>query len=1064
MMGAQSALFSPAKMGSIPEMLPANRISAANGLIGLTTVVATVVGMAAGNMLSDFTGAFGQERLWMSALVLIGIAVVGWLVSLPIVRFDAANPERRFPWGFPLQTYRDVKTLATTRPLLRIAMGIMFFWSLGALIQLNIDQLAFAGGAKGQTQIVPMLLALIAGVGLGSVLAGIWSAGRIEMGLLPLGAAGIAISGTLLFTVHNDLIKTAAKIPFKDKVFHPIQSWTAVFTGQYAWALVLLFFLGLSAGMFHVPLASYIQHRSPRDKRGSILAAENFLTFTGVLVTALIYAGMTTTFFGGEPLFSPQEVFLVAGLCTIPIFFYIVGVIPQASIRFCVWLASKLVYRIRIYGRQYLPEQGGAVMVSNHISWIDGFLFLLTSSRQVRIVAWAGNFESRWRRQFARFWGLILIGDDEQSINKGLARANRALKAGQLVCVFPEGSISRSGQLQAFRPGLMKMLKGTDAPVIPVYLDELWGSIFSFQGRKFFWKWPRKFRYPISICFGEPIPSPENLCQVRRAVQDLGASAVTRRSQESSVPAREFIRAAKQRKSRRKAADSTGADLTGGKLLARTLVLRRLLRRHVLGPDEQYVGLLLPPSLAGIAANMALTLDKRVAVNLNFTVTSEVLNFCIEQCGITHVLTSRRFMEKMDFELDAELVYMEDFREKLTPTTGDKLVAATQAFLMPSGMLERHFGLHKVDPNDVITVIYTSGSTGTPKGVMLTHANIASNVEAIEQVVHLTSEDILVGALPLFHSFGYTITMWAVMNLNIQCVYHFSPLDGKVVGKMCGQYGVTILLATPTFLRTYLKRCTKEDFAKLEVVVCGAEKLPSELCDAFEEKFGVRPVEGYGATELSPLASVNVPPSRSTEHDHTDCKEGSVGRPVPGVAAKVTDLDSGEELGTGESGMLWIQGPNVMAGYLKRQDLTDEVIVDGWYKTGDVALIDDEGFIHITGRVSRFSKIGGEMVPHIKIEETMNSIIGAGEEEGLKAAVTAVPHPKKGERLIVVHTKLEQTPADLCKALSDAGLPNIFIPSADSFLEVDELPVLGSGKLDLKGIQAIAESHFRPAQ
>ena len=218
-------------------------------------------------------------------------------------------------------------------------------------------------------------------------------------------------------------------------------------------------------------------------------------------------------------------------------------------------------------------------------------------------------------------------------------------------------------------------------------------------------------------------------------------------------------------------------------------------------------------------------------------------------------------------------------------------------------------------------------------------------------------------------------------------------------------------------------------------------------------------MEGYGATETSPLVSVNVPQSRQASDDHVEAKEGTVGRTIPGVAAKVTDLDTGEELGTDESGMLWIKGPNVMKGYFGREDLTNEVIVDGWYKTGDVALIDKDGFIKITGRMSRFSKIGGEMVPHIKIEESLNEILGATEE--MLAAVTAVPDAKKGERLIVLHCPTEMEIDDVRKSLAEVhGLPNIFIPSADSFLEVESLPVLGTGKLDLKGLKTKAEEHF----
>jgi acyl-[acyl-carrier-protein]-phospholipid O-acyltransferase/long-chain-fatty-acid--[acyl-carrier-protein] ligase len=377
--------------------------------------------------------------------------------------------------------------------------------------------------------------------------------------------------------------------------------------------------------------------------------------------------------------------------------------------------------------------------------------------------------------------------------------------------------------------------------------------------------------------------------------------------------------------------------------------------------------------------------------------------------------------------------------------------------VLPSAIVESMLGLGSVSVDDVLTIIFTSGSTGMPKGVMLTYGNVGTNVEAIEQVVHLKSSDVLLGVLPFFHSFGYTVTLWGVASLDIAGAYHYSPLDAKQIGRLIKKRGGTLLLTTPTFLRPLLKRCEKEDLATLDVVVCGAEKLPPDLAKQFHEKFGVQPVEGYGTTELSPLVSVNVPPSRSIDNFQNDRKEGSVGRTVPGVTAKVTNRETGEELKAGEAGMLWIKGPNVMKGYLHHDEMTAVKIKDGWYNTGDIALIDDEGFIFITGRESRFSKIGGEMVPHVKIEELLSQQLGGGDDAAIQVAVTAVPDEKRGERLIVLHTKLEKSPDDLRKGLTDAGLPNLFIPSTDSFLEVDAIPVLGTGKLDLKGIRTLAQ-------
>jgi len=1044
LMGCQSALFGPSKLGSIPEILPAEKISAANGLVGLTTVMATVLGAAIGNLLADLTGYRGTEQFfWASAVALVSVAATGWAASLLIAPLPVANPSRTFPYNAAAQTVRDLKLLFSNVPLTRVALGLAFFWSLGSLSNLNIDQFGFEGQLSQQTQLVPLLFALVCGVGVGSVLAGVWSGGKVELGILPLGAGAVALSSMLLFTVPDSLINGGS-----------------LWTGSYLFACGCLFFLGTGAGLFDVPLSAFMQHRSPRASRGSILAATNFLTFGGMFVMSLVYPVLRTPVGpGAEPFLSARAIFGLSGLLTIPIFVYIVWLLPQASIRFVVWLASHTIYRVRVVGRDRLPAEGGALLVPNHVSWIDGVLLLLASSRPVRIVAAAPYVNFRGARWLARVMGVIPMDSGPQSIRRALDTAREALDDGQLVCIFPEGGITQTGRLQPFKRGLARIAEGIGAPVIPVYLDGLWGSIFSYSGGRAFWKRPRRWPYPVWIHFGPAVADPQDIDGVRQAVADLGRQAVEQRMANEMIPPRAFLRMCRRNRSRAKLADSTGKELTGGALLVASLVFRRLLKREVLESDEQYVGVLVPPSIGGVLTNVALPLCGRTAVNLNYTVSSDVMNNCIAQCGIRHVLTSRRVVQKLDLQIHAELVYLEDLLRQVKWT--DKVMAGAAAYLAPLALLERFLGLNKVRLDDVLTVIFTSGSTGDPKGVMLTHRNVASNIQGIDEAVHLSENDVLIGTLPFFHSYGYTATMWTALVLDPKGVFHFSPLEPKVIGELCATHRVTILMSTPTFLRSYLRRCQPEHFASLDVVFGSAERLPSELSDAFEKKFGVRPLEAYGATELSPLVSVNIPPHRYCG-DAEAVREGSVGRPIPGVRVKVVHPDTREDLPADQPGMLLVSGPNVMKGYLNKPDLTAEVVRDGWYTTGDIARVDGDGFIHITGRLSRFSKIGGEMVPHIKIEEALETMLGQDEEQ-IHAAVTAVPDAKKGERLVVIHLPLDKTPAEICRELATRGLPNLWIPSTDSFCQVQEIPVLGSGKLDLKRLKDLAVEKFSSA-
>jgi len=423
------------------------------------------------------------------------------------------------------------------------------------------------------------------------------------------------------------------------------------------------------------------------------------------------------------------------------------------------------------------------------------------------------------------------------------------------------------------------------------------------------------------------------------------------------------------------------------------------------------------------------------------------------QAGLRSVVTSRLFLDKANLELPngVEPVWIEEEAARIG--RGARLTALLLALLAPVRMLESFSGAKgapRVD--DLATVIFSSGSTGEPKGVLLTHFNIGSNLEAAAQAFGITRSDRMLGILPFFHAFGY-FSLWFGATRRLGVVLHPSPLDAAAIGDLVQRYRLTFLLATPTFLQLYLRRCTPAQFGSLRIVLTGAEKLSDRLAEAFEEQFGIRPLEGYGTTECAPAVAVSVPDYRAPGFYQPGSRRGYVGQPLPGVAVRVVDPDTFAMLPPRTPGMLLIKGPNVMQGYLGRPDLTAEVVRDGWYVTGDIAMVDDDGFIRIVDRLSRFSKIGGEMVPHGRIEDALHE---AAEASTQVFAVASVPDQRKGERLAVLHTLDEAALPPIVEKLAAAGLPNLFIPRLDSFVKVDRLPLLGSGKLDLRAIRQIA--------
>ncbi len=1054
LMGAQSALFAPAKLGIVPETKSLSHISEANGYLMMLGIVGSALGTPGGYFLYD--ACYSKEgqlvTMWPALLVLVGVAVVGWLCSFLVKSQPAADVNRQLTVN-PVTELAPAMSVLWKHPvLLNSALGVAFFYFVALLFQVNVDAFGEFVLRLPKVQIGYLMPVLVVGLGIGSVIAGLWSAGRIQLGMVPVGAFGIAIVSMILGWMGMSIETSSAM---------------GISTGFYKTGFWLLI-LGSVTGFFYIPLESYLQHKSPSSIRGSVLAAGNALTNAFMLLSMGLFFVLRETF-----KFDPSQVFLATGLITLPVAVYAAMALFVPLLRFIVWCFLHTIYRITWHERDHIPAEGGVLLVPNHLSWMDGVLMNALLPRPTRFMVYA-NFTKKWYINWlSELMGTIPISpkDGPKAIMAGLKTAEEAVRNGEAVCIFPEGAISRHGLILPFQKGVMRITEKSGCPIVPIAIDGLWGSIFSYR-KRLIWRFPDRFRSRIRLIAGQPVDQSrvKTSAALRREVVTLLNQAIELNREELPLPVCGFITQARKSLFRSKVADSSGTELTGGKLLASCLAFRQVLEQQVFSKEEKIVGLLLPPSVGGVIANVAVGMSKRVTANLNYTLSDDVINYCIKEAGIKTVLTSRRFLEKRPVKVEgAELVYLEDLKEKVTP--GIRNTAAAMAYLLPDFVISRWLGLHQIDRDEMATIIFTSGSTGEPKGVMLSHQNIASNVFAMDRMYLLNKEDTLIGVLPFFHSFGFTVSMWTVLNYPLRGVYHFNPLDARTVGKMSEQYKGTILLATPTFLKTYLKRCTPEQFAHMRLVAGGAEKMSPEMVAEFAEKFGVTPLEGYGCTELSPYTSSNLPDGQDKQYLQIGNKIGTVGQPIYGVDAKVVDPETREDLGLNVEGLLLIKGPNVMLGYLNRPDKTAESVQDGWYNTGDFALIDDEGFIKITGRQSRFSKIGGEMVPHIRIEQELTAILDELSPltdadldvpgGAVRLAVTAVADEARGERLVVLHKPLSVSVEVLLKRLGETGLPNLWMPDRSSWIAVEQIPLLGTGKLDLKGIKDMAVEKFQ---
>ena len=518
-----------------------------------------------------------------------------------------------------------------------------------------------------------------------------------------------------------------------------------------------------------------------------------------------------------------------------------------------------------------------------------------------------------------------------------------------------------------------------------------------------------------------------------------------------------WLKSAKKSKTAFAVADIEGVEISHKKFLTGVLLFSKKIETY---SPEQNVGLLLPSSGGGAIASIAILSLGKTLVNLNFTAGKKALSSAAKQAEVKHIYTSRKFLDKMSergmnlesYFPESKLLMLEDIKEEIS--TLSRISTLLKAIILPVSMIQKSY-FKDVSMNDTAAILFSSGSEGSPKGVELSHSNIAANAKQAAIELGAVDSDVVMSTLPTFHAFGFAITTLMPLSEGIPIVCHADPKDVSTIAYGIQKYSGTILVGTPTFLRMYTisKKVTPESMQSLRLVVAGAEKLRSEIRDGFVAKFKMSVYEGYGTTETSPGASVNLPDIQSPFKLRN--RPGTVGKAFSGTEFRIVDPDSLDPIPTGQDGLILIGGPQIMKGYLKMPEKTAEVIelIDGyrWYRTGDKGHLDEDGFLTIVYRYSRFAKIGGEMISLTTVEE---EILEVCNDKDLEIAATCLPDQRKGEKIVLLATNNNLDKNQLKKLLSDAKVNPLYYPA--QVLMVEEIPKLGSGKTDFGATKKIA--------
>ncbi|RLA77385.1 MAG: acyl-[ACP]--phospholipid O-acyltransferase [Epsilonproteobacteria bacterium] len=1037
LLAVQSAIYSPAKYGYIKELVGNNYITMGNGVVQAVTTVSILSGIFVYSIF--FENYLEGVNYQSSSEILQHIAPIGWLLVFgSVIEFFLAyrlpdthiENEKRFSFSSYIRMEylkKNLMMLHQKEIIFTSILGLSLFWGISQVVLSSFPEYAKNTIGITNTIIVQGMMA-VAGIGIviGSVIAGKVSRNHIEIGTIPLGALGITLSLLLL-----------------PSVTHPV-------------FLALNFFMfGVASGLFIVPLNALIQYHSKEHELGIVLAGNNFIqnvVMFSFLTMTVLFALMGLESIG---LFYLMLLFALGGTL------YLLRKMPQSLVQFLITSIVSVRFKLKVLNFENFPQAGGVLMLGNHISWVDWALVQMAVPRRVRFVMDRSIYERWYLKRFLDFFAVIPVSP--RAMKQAIIDVERLLREGEVVCIFPEGTISRNGQLGSFKRGFEKMVGDADGVILPFYLRGLWGDPLSRSSERL--KELRRQRHnDVMIAFGKPLNISSRAREVKQKVFELSYTSWEQYTTTLSTLPEAWIETAKGKSAKRSVNGYCSVDWRDEKLShLKMLTGTMLFARRVCKIYGDRVGILMPASSAGAMINMAALMAGKEVVNLNYTASEKSLRSALQKSDIRTVYTASRFLKKLEVKgLDMTSLFDEVEVIDLEAVEGsiskvESLGTLVQARLLPATILKR-VCLEKRSNNDVAVILFSSGSEGEPKGVMLTHRNIMANMAQVFDVLNVREEDVILSTLPLFHAFGLTVSTLFPMVNGIPMVCYPDPTNPKGIGRVVARYRASVIFGTSTFYRLYTKSRKIDPlmFQSIRFAIAGAEKLDPFVKQAFEEKYNREILEGYGVTESAPVASVNLPDILETSKFTVQRgnKLGTVGLPLPGTAFRIVDPMTMEELERNEDGLILIGGAQVMKGYLEDPERTKSVIVelDGmrWYKTGDKGHIDEDGFLTIVDRYSRFAKLGGEMVSLGAVEAEIKDLLQIPEMELM---AVALPDDKKGERVVVMVSGIDDV-SGMKATLTKEGMQPLHLPHA--FLLVDEIPKLGTGKSDFSSGKKMA--------